>query len=154
MYFDPYHVVLSGEIERLRALHDRIVVYDCHSIRSVIPRLFEGELPHCNIGTDHGRTADAGLTARIAGRCAAGGFGHVVDGRFVGGWITRHYGRPESGVHAVQMELACRGYMDEPSDMPAEANWPTPYDLARAATMRAVLRNVLQDCIDFAISKE
>lgn len=153
-YFDPYHAVLAGEIARLRDRHARIVLYDCHSIRSVIPRLFPGELPNCNIGTNHGRTADAGLTALVARRCVEAGFSQVTNGRFVGGYITRRYGRPEDGVHAVQMELACRGYMDEPEGAPREANWPTPYDPVRAGPMRAMLRMVLQDCLDFANSKE
>lgn len=153
-YFEPYHAVLAAEIARLRESHARIVLYDCHSIRSVIPRLFPGELPNCNIGTNHDQTADAGLTALIARRCTAAGFSQVTNGRFVGGYITRRYGKPEGGVHAVQMELACRGYMDEPADMPTEVNWPTPYDPARAAPMRALLQTILQDCLDFANSKE
>jgi formiminoglutamase len=152
-FHDSYHDVIADEIARLRALHGRVVLYDCHSIRSVIPRLFEGELPVCNIGTDRGRAADPRLAARIAGRCAEAGFSHVTNGRFVGGWITRRHGAPAEGVHAVQMELACRGYMEEPS-APSAANWPTPYDPARAATLRGVLEGILRDCLDFANSKE
>jgi formiminoglutamase len=67
----------------------------------------------------------------------------VVNGRFKGGWITRHYGQPERGVHAVQMELACRGYMDEPA-VPTPETWPTPYDPERAAPMRAALARLLE----------
>ena len=74
---------------------------------------------------------------------------HVVDGRFKGGWTTRHYGNPTGGVHAIQMELADRGYMDEPNEM-TPANWPTPYDPARAAVMRAALTKILTACLNFA----
>jgi len=112
-YFDPYHSALQAEIDRLLAIHRRIVVYDCHSIRSVIPRLFEGELPVFNIGTNNGASADPGLTEIVRQACEASEKPFVVNGRFRGGWITRHYGRPEQGVHAVQMELAQRIYMDE-----------------------------------------
>ena len=91
---------------RLRALHPRIVLYDCHSIRSVIPRLFPGELPVFNIGTNGGVSCDPRLQAAVAGICAASRWSHVVNGRFTGGWITRTYGKPDEGVHAVQMEMA------------------------------------------------
>ena len=113
-YFDPYHRTLAGEIGRLRTAYEHVVLYDCHSIRSRIPRLFDGELPHFNIGTNGGSSCDPALAADVEGLCAGSGFSHVANGRFKGGFITRHYGDPASGVHAVQMELACRGYMQEP----------------------------------------
>ncbi|KLK89715.1 formimidoylglutamase [Microvirga vignae] len=152
-FFDPYHTTLRSEIERLRALHANVVVYDCHSIRSVIPRLFDGTLPHFNIGTNGGTTCAHALSEAIETICAGSGFSHVVNGRFKGGYITRSLGRPEAGVHAVQMELACRGYMKEPLDSVAEGQWPTPYDGAEAAPMRAALTRILQSCLTFAHSK-
>jgi formiminoglutamase len=150
-YFDPYHAALADEVARLRMIHDRVVVYDCHSIRSVIPRLFPGELPNFNIGTNSGASCDPALQAMVEARCAAApGMSMVANGRFKGGYITRHHGRPQAGVHAVQMELACRGYMREPMPDVSEANWPTPYDPVYAAPIRATLTAVLQDCIAFA----
>ncbi len=150
-YFDPYHDALTRQIERLRARHGRVVLYDAHSIRSRIPRLFEGELPQFNIGTNSGAACDALLSAAVAAICAASGLPHVTDGRFKGGWTTRHYGAPGRGVHAIQMELACRGYMDEPAAPPTPAAWPTAYDPARAAPMRGVLTDVLKACVAFAL---
>jgi N-formylglutamate deformylase len=149
-FFDPYHATLQAEIERLRSRHQRIVVYDCHSIRSVIPRLFEGTLPHFNIGTNGGASCDGALSEEVEGICAASGLSAVVNGRFKGGYITRSLGRPEAGIHAVQMELACRGYMDEPLGPVSEGAWPTPYDEARAAPMRATLTRILEACLTFA----
>lgn len=148
-YFDPYHACLTAEIERLRRQHDRIVLYDCHSIRSDIPRLFEGTLPNFNIGTNNGASCDLRLQQAIARACSTSSFSMVVDGRFKGGWITRRYGRPSDGVHAVQMELACRGYMDEPP-APAPDNWPRPFDANRAAPMITILREALLACLAFA----
>jgi len=148
-FFDPYHAALGQEIERLRASHPAVVLYEAHSIRSRIPRLFDGELPHLNIGTNGGATCADALASSVAATCAASGFSHVLDGRFRGGWTTRRYGRPDAGVHAVQMELACRGYLDEP-DAVAPGNWPPPYDPARAARLRATLVRVLESCITFA----
>jgi N-formylglutamate deformylase len=140
--FDPYHEALAGEIARLRTEHAHVVLYDGHSIRSVIPRLFEGELPHMNIGTNAGASCDPSLRRLVAETCAASPFSTVVDGRFKGGWITRRYGRPADGVHAVQMELACRGYMDEPAEVTPQT-WPGPFDEARAAAMEAVVHRLL-----------
>lgn len=149
-YFDPYHAALRHEIERLRTQHANVVVYDCHSIRSVIPRLFEGTLPHFNIGTNGGATCSHVLSEAIEAICASSGFSHVVNGRFKGGYITRSLGHPESGVHAIQMELACRGYMKEPLGPAAEGRWPTPYDETDAALMRATLNRILQTCLTIA----
>ena len=149
-YFDPYHRAIGGEIARLRALHPLIVVYDCHSIRSAIPRLFPGTLPHFNIGSFAGASCSAELTACIERLCDGGPFSHVTNGRFKGGYTTRHYGRPRAGVHAVQMELACRGYLREPQGEVDVSNWPCPWDEATAAPMRALLQQVLTACLAFA----
>lgn len=148
-YFDPYHAAIEAEIARLRAAHHRVVLYDAHSIRSQVARLFDGELPQFNIGTNGGATCDPALTAAVERLCAASGESHVVNGRFKGGWTTRHYGRPGDGVHAIQMELAIRGYMDEPA-APAPDNWPPAYDPTRAAPLAATLRAILTACIRFA----
>lgn len=149
IWFDPYHAALAGEIARLRALHSRVVVYDCHSIRGHIPRLFDGELPVFNIGTNGGTTCDPELRDMVVQTCAASEEWYVVDGRFRGGWTTRHYGRPDSGVHAIQMELAIRGYLVEPPS-PSPENWPPPFDPAFATPMRATLSNILTACLEFA----
>ncbi|MDE3114864.1 MAG: N-formylglutamate deformylase [Pseudomonadota bacterium] len=149
-YFDPYHARLAHELGRLREKHPKIVLYDAHSIRSVIPRLFEGRLPQFNIGTNSGTSCDNALTQTVETICDASGHLRVTNGRFKGGWITRHYGAPGRGVNAIQMELACRGYLREPEDAPTEENWPAPYDPEFAAPLRAILQQVLQACIQFA----
>jgi N-formylglutamate deformylase len=149
-YFDPYHAVLRAEIERLRASHARVVLYDAHSIRSEVPRLFEGTLPHLNLGTYDGRSCDPALTRSLEGVCDRSSFSRVTDGRFKGGWTTRNYGAPERGVHAVQMELACRAYLREPAGPLTAANWPPPYDAPHAAPLRSLLADVLRACLLFA----
>ena len=151
-YFDPYHAAVSAELARVRALHGCVVLYDAHSIRSRVPRLFTGELPQLNIGTNSGASCDETLTRAMEGVCEGSGFSGVTDGRFRGGWTTRHYGCPSRGVHAVQMELACRGYLDEP-DVLGQDNWPPEYDAARAEPQRTLLAQVLRACIDFAHSR-
>ena len=148
-FFDPYHKALVREIERLRRLHRRVVVYDAHAIRSTIPRLFQGELPNLNIGTDDGRTASPDLARGIEAICAQSNFSHVSNGRFRGGWTTRRYGDPARGIHAVQMELAFRSYMDEPARV-SVANWPRAYHDERAAALRVVLSSILEFCLIFS----
>jgi formiminoglutamase len=149
-YFEPYHAALAAEIERLRARHRRVVLYEAHSIRSRIPRLFDGELPNLNIGTNDGASCDAALQAAVERACAASAFTHVVNGRFKGGWTTRRYGQPDAGVHAAQMELACRGYMDDPTEPPTPQTWPARYRDDQAQPLRAVLADVLAACLAFA----
>lgn len=149
IWFDPYHAALTAEIARLRGEHAKVVLYDAHSIRSRIPRLFDGELPQFNIGTNGGTTCDGALTDEVVSICAASSRTWVLDGRFKGGWTTRHYGRPGEGVHAIQMELAMRGYMAEPAD-PSPADWPTPLDFVAAAPVMDTLTDVLKACLAFA----
>ena len=151
LWFKPYHEALAGELERLLAVHQRIVLYDCHAIRSRIPRLFEGVLPHFNLGTYSGASCAPELTAAVETACDATSLGRVTNGRFAGGWITRHYGRPQAGVHAIQMELACRGYLAEPIGRVDETNWPAQFDEAYAAPMTAALNKVMKACVDFAV---
>jgi formiminoglutamase len=150
LYYDRYHTALAEEIARLCRRHSNIVLYDCHSIRSVIPRLFEGELSVFNIGTNSGASCDPALTAAVERKCAETAYSLAVNGRFKGGWITRRYGNPAGGIHAIQMELACRGYMHEQIGPVSEDNWPGDYDNIYAAPMRAVLNRILTTCLDFA----
>lgn len=145
-YHAPYHAALEAEIARVKGLHGIAVVYDCHSIRSHIPFLFEGRLPDLNIGTDRGRTCAAAIEAAAMTTAeAASGLTSVLNGRFRGGWTTRHYGRPESGVHAIQMELAQATHL-------ATETAPFGYDAERASGLRAVLRAVLERIETAALS--
>jgi len=148
-WFEPYHAALAGEVSRLREQHSKIVLFEAHSIRSNIPRLFECELPNFNIGTNSGASCDRALTQAVEAACENTAFSRVTNGRFKGGWTTRHCGRPQDGVHAIQLELACRGYMGEPREISPD-NWPAPYNEQRAGDMRAALKNILQACITFA----
>lgn len=145
LWFDPYHAAIAEEIERLRARHPAVVLYDCHSIRSVVPRLFDGELPVFNIGTNDGRSCAPALQSLVEDHCRGSGLPTVANGRFKGGWITRHNGSPASGVHAVQMEIACRGYMKETA-----ALQPNAYDEAMAAPMREILQPLFLQILAWA----
>ncbi len=140
-YFTPYHDALTAEIARLRERHDRVVLCDCHSIRTRVPRLFDGDLPDLNIGTDGGRTCAPELEAAVVD--AASTRSHVLNGRFRGGWTTRRYGRPDTGVHAFQIEIAMRAYLREPADLAASPDWPPPWDADFASPLRADLARIL-----------
>jgi formiminoglutamase len=136
-YHAPYHAALSAELDRVRARHGFAILYDCHSIRSEIPFLFAGRLPDFNIGTNDGATCAPALAALTERHCrAASGHSTVTNGRFRGGWTTRHYGRPQEGLHAIQMELAQATYMQETP--------PWNYAPDRATRLRAVLGPMLR----------
>lgn len=133
----PYHAALAAELERVRAAHGVAVLFDGHSIRSRIPFLFAGRLPDLNLGTADGQSCDASLQSLVAAHCgAATDYSHVINGRFKGGWTTRHYGRPEKGIHAIQLELAQSTYL-------ADETAPYSYDQAKAEALRKVLGTVL-----------
>lgn len=142
----PYHAVFEAEVARVKALHGVVVIYDCHSIRARCPFLFEGRLPDLNIGTDNGRTCAPAFEEATEEICAAAeGLSHVVNGRFRGGWTTRHYGRPQERVHAIQMELAQATYLASESE-------PFAYDLAKAQRLRRHLKAILQRLEEIALS--
>jgi N-formylglutamate amidohydrolase len=112
-YWRPYHARLAAALDELRARHGRVFLWDAHSIPSRVPRLFDGELPVLNLGNFDDRSCDPGLAQEIRDMASASPYESVLNGRFKGGYITRHYGDPADGVQAMQLELAQRAYMDE-----------------------------------------
>ncbi|WP_323989508.1 N-formylglutamate deformylase [Nguyenibacter sp. L1] len=111
-YWQPYHDAVAAELDRVRARHGHAVLWDAHSIGTVIPRLFEGRLPDLNFGTNDGAACAGGLIAAVmAGLTEGGGYSSVLDGRFKGGYTTRHYGRPAERIHAIQLEKAQATYL-------------------------------------------
>jgi N-formylglutamate deformylase len=140
-FWAPYHQALQQELQRLKAEHGHVLLWDAHSIRSEIPWLFEGTLPDLNIGTAGGTSAHASVTEAVTSATA----GHprhtrAVNGRFKGGYITRRYGRPAEDVHAVQLEMVQKLYMDEEP--------PFAYDQVRAAAIQPVLRDMVGAALD------
>lgn len=140
--WQAYHGTLQRELERLRAQFGYALLWDAHSIRSCIPHLFDGTLPDFNLGTFNGASCDATLAQQLEAVCAqAQGYSHVLNGRFKGGHITRHYGDPAGHIHAVQLELAQSTYMQEhaPFDYREDLAQPTQH----------VLRDLLQAMLDW-----
>lgn len=143
-YHAPYHAALSAELKRVKAKHGIAVLYDCHSIRSRIPFLFDGTLPDLNIGSDGGVTCAPEIEAIAHEFAASSPYTTVLNGRFRGGWTTRHYGRPSEGVHAIQMELAQSTYLL------AEAA-PWSFDTLKATRLRRWLFDILDVIEDTAL---
>jgi N-formylglutamate deformylase len=144
-YWQPYHAALAAELQRLKSLHGFALLWDAHSIRSQIPWLFDGKLPDLNIGTAGGASADPAISAALERACAAHPeFTTAVNGRFKGGYITRHYGQPASDVHAVQLEMCQRLYMQETP--------PFVYDPALAAKIQPFLRNMVSSALSACAS--
>ncbi|WP_034300369.1 N-formylglutamate deformylase [Herbaspirillum sp. RV1423] len=115
-YWRPYHDQLQAELARLRALHGAVLLWEAHSIASRLPRLFDGKLPDFNLGTNEGRSCSVAVQEaieRTAPAACGKRYTSVVNGRFKGGYITRHYGQPQDNVHAVQLEMCQSTYMDE-----------------------------------------
>lgn len=140
-YWQPYHDALGEELARLRARHGQVVLWDAHSICSVLPRFFEGRLPDLNLGTADGHACAPQVQAAAeAPMKAQGGYTHVSNGRFKGGWITRHYGAPGQGVHALQLELCQCTYMDEIA--------PFAYRTDLAARVQPLLRQMVAAAVE------
>jgi N-formylglutamate deformylase len=137
MVWQPYHDALRDELARVHAQHGHVVLFDGHSIKSELPWLFEGRLPHMNLGTVGGTSCAPSLRDALAAEFAAqASYTHVVDGRFKGGHITRQYGRPRQGVHTVQLEMCWRAYMEETP--------PYRWHEGHAAEVTPLLRRLVQ----------
>ncbi len=141
----PYHAALAAELARVRDLHGVVILYDCHSIRSHIPFLFEGTLPDFNVGTNGGTTCAPEIEAATVAICAAAPYTSVLNGRFKGGWTTRHYGRPADNIHAIQMELAQSTYLTDEAA-------PWTYDAAKSVALRPYLTSILTELAALAPS--
>ena len=139
-YWQPYHDALAGELQRVKAHHGFALLWDAHSIRSHIPWLFEGKLADLNLGTASGLSASNAITNAAAGQTQ--GFTHVVDGRFKGGYITRHYGQPAQHIHAVQLEKCQSLYMTESP--------PYAYNKALAGQLQPTLKRMVQASLQAA----
>jgi N-formylglutamate deformylase len=140
-YWRPYHDALRAELDRLRSRHEHVVLWDAHSICSVLPRFFEGRLTDLNLGTADGRACAPALQAAVEAQMAAqSDFTHVSNGRFKGGWITRHYGDPSRGVHALQLEMCQCTYMDETA--------PFAYRTDLAAKVQPLLKRMLAAVVE------
>ena len=136
VYWQPYHDAMSAELARIKAQYGHAVLFDAHSIKSELPWLFDGTLPHMNIGTVQGASCDAALGRAVAHVFEAqADYSHVVNGRFKGGHITRHFGQPAHRIHAVQLEMCWRAYMDETP--------PYVWHEARAAAVTPLLRQLV-----------
>jgi N-formylglutamate deformylase len=145
-YWWPYHERLAETLVALRHRHGYALLFDAHSIRSEVPRFFAGRLPDINLGSGGGKSASPLLAARLLDTAMAGrGYTSVLNGRFTGGYITRHYGRPDEGVHAIQLELAQVTYMDEQA--------PFAFREDRAAGIRPVLRPIVEAMLEWARSR-
>jgi N-formylglutamate deformylase len=141
-HWQPYHDALRDQLQRLKAMHGHAVLFDAHSIKGELPWLFEGALPDLNLGTVEGRSCEPSLrTAAYAVFQRQTAYSHVLDGRFKGGHITRHFGQPGAGVHAVQLEMAWRAYMDEAP--------PYAWHPRKAEAVTPLLRELVQVMIDW-----
>ncbi|MCP4432258.1 MAG: N-formylglutamate deformylase [Gammaproteobacteria bacterium] len=142
LYHQPYHQLLLQQLERIRQKHGYVILYDCHSIRSEVPFLFEGKLPDFNIGSNNTTTCDAAIQQLVEAVCdSQQHYSRVSNGRFKGGWTTRHYGNPQAGYHAIQMELAQCNYMQESP--------PWTYLPEKADQLRDVLKSILRAISEF-----
>lgn len=140
-YWRPYHDALTEELARLKVVHGKALLWEAHSIRSHVPRFFDGKLSDFNFGTAGGESAIAGLAEKLeAIVIGQGAYTAIANGRFKGGYITRHYGAPQDGIHAVQLELSQVTYMEEMR--------PYDYDEARAARVAPLMRDLVQCALD------
>jgi N-formylglutamate deformylase len=136
-YWQPYHDALASEIDALRARHGKVWLWDAHSIRSVLPRFFEGRLPDLNFGTADGQSCTPEAAQRVIDATKrATSYTAILNGRYKGGYITRKYGDPARGVQAIQLEMAQAAYMDETP--------PFAFDEKKAAALRPYLREMVE----------
>ena len=140
-YWEPYHSTIAGVLDKMKSRHGYALLWDAHSIPGEVPRLFDGELPILNIGTYDDRSCAIELSGPVFDVASSSDFESVLNGRFKGGYITRHYGQPATNTHAIQLEISQRAYMDESS---------LEFDEAKAQKLRDTLTNMINAYLDAA----
>jgi N-formylglutamate amidohydrolase len=143
-YWQPYHARINAVLAAMRAKHGYALLWDAHSIPSVVPRLFDGELPELNIGTNDSRSCAAPIAAAVVDVARTSPYSAAFNARFKGGYITRHYGNPGGNIHAIQLEIAQRAYMDEAT---------TVFDAEKAGRLRETLSHMLQAFLNAACER-
>ena len=139
--WETYHQRLRRELDFMRQQFGYAILFDAHSIQSRIPRLFDGELPHFNLGTNNGTSCSPELARDFFAILESNrDYSAVHNGRFKGGYITRHYGAPQDNIHALQLELAQRSYMEESP--------PFSYDAPRAEKLQPIIKTALARLIE------
>lgn len=145
-YWQPYHAKLREELDRIRAEHGTVLLWEAHSIASVLPRLFEGKLPDLNLGTAGGASCAPDILDAITARLPGCGYTSAVNGRFKGGYITRHYGSPGEDIHAVQLEMCQSTYMDE--------SYPYAYQPDTAAKVIPVVEGMVRAALARTLARK
>ena len=140
-YWQPYHYKLQRVISSCIEKFGQAVLLDAHSINPILPLLFEGTLPALNLGSHNGKSAAPALIQQITNLCAQSGYSHVADGRFQGGYITRHYGNPAARCHALQMEITWDSYLDIDPLQPLYN--PTKAQALEEAFLRPMVKNLI-----------
>lgn len=140
-YWRPYHACIADTLDALRSQHGYALLWDAHSIPSLVPRLFDGQLPALNLGSNGSKSCAKFIEQAVATVADDSPYSNVLNGRFKGGFITRHYGDPANNVHALQLEIAQRAYMDENN---------SHFDVTKAAKLRDTLREMLKTYLDAA----
>lgn len=142
-FWQPYHDALAQELSRLKAIHGAVILWDAHSIESILPSLFEGRLPDLNLGTFDGKSCDEDIVEGVLAVAKSSGFSAVLNARFKGGYITRHYGDRKKGVQAIQLEMAQAIYMDEGP--------PFTYRPDRATKVTTAIRAMIKAALDVLV---
>ena len=140
-YWRPYHEHIRETLASLREQHGFALLWDAHSIPGVVPRLFDGELPELNLGSNDGASCGKALEGAVSTVARESAFDAVLNCRFKGGYITRHYGDPDNGIHALQLEIAQRAYLSEET---------CAFDTEKATKLRVTLRKMLNAFLDAA----
>ncbi len=135
-YWQPYHQQLAATLTAMRERHGFALLWDAHSIASEVPALFAGILPEFNFGTRDDASCPRAVADQLLDLITSDGkYGAVLNGRFKGGYNTMKYGQPDAGVHAVQLELSRRVYLDEAAG--------TGWNAQRAQSAQALIGQLL-----------
>jgi N-formylglutamate deformylase len=137
VYYQPYHEKLRSVLGELRSEFGTVVLYDAHSIRRFVPTIRPHPFPDLILGDGNGKTAHPRILEAAWRALKQGPFQVSLNDPFQGGYITRHYGNPEAGAHALQLEMSQDIYLDD-------QNRQVPHKVDR---LKKVLRGTLESLL-------
>lgn len=138
LYYRPYHDKIKEILAEMKKKHGRVLLWDCHSIRQIVPTIQQDKFPDLILGDADGTSASQALTSIALKTLGSEKYRLSHNHPFKGGFITRHFGTPANQQHALQLEMTKVNYMDDTE---------LKYNKERADRMRKLLRRNFEEII-------
>ena len=140
LYYWPYYQKLEELLTERKAEFGQVLLWDAHSIRQFVPGIRKAHFPDLILGSNDRQSAKQGLIDIAMHNLDGFGFDLKHNDPFKGGHITRYFGNPGENVHALQLEMVKKLYMDDNERI---------YDEQSAKKIKEMLKQVFEGLLGY-----